>query len=72
MLDTRAFFFDGMYLHSKPSKENKPQEVYDAITELESDATSKTAYFFENSTNIKRYIRIAIYYISSIILIREY
>jgi hypothetical protein len=55
MLDTRAFFFDGMYLHSKPSKENKPQEVYDAITELESDATSKTAYFFENSTNIKRF-----------------
>lgn len=28
LLATPVFFFDGLYLHKKPSKENNPQGVY--------------------------------------------
>jgi len=52
MLEAPYFFFDAMYIHSKPEKNTKPQEVYDFITDLESE--NKVGYFFENSTNTKR------------------
>jgi len=52
MLDSPIFFFDGLYLHSKPSKENKPQEVYDFITEFE--GKNHSSYFYENSTSVRR------------------
>jgi len=44
ILDSPIFFFDSLYLHSKPSKEIRPQDVYDFITEIE--GKDHTAYFF--------------------------
>jgi len=53
ILDSPIFFFDVLYLHSKPSKENKPQDVYDFITEIE--GKDHIPYFFENSTSARKF-----------------
>eukprot|EP01121_Diplochlamys_sp_Union-15-3_P005267 TRINITY_DN15596_c0_g1_i1.p1 TRINITY_DN15596_c0_g1~~TRINITY_DN15596_c0_g1_i1.p1 ORF type:complete len:241 (-),score=29.38 TRINITY_DN15596_c0_g1_i1:19-741(-) len=54
MFDAPYFYFDTLYLHSKPDKNTKPQEIYDFLTEhLERD--EKISYVFENSTNTKRF-----------------
>jgi len=53
ILDCPLFFFDALYLHSKPSKDNKPQDVYDFITEIE--GKDHHAYYFENSTSIRKF-----------------
>lgn len=52
LLDSPIFYFDGLYLHNKPNKDNKPQEIYDFITELE--GKDHSGYFFENSTSVRR------------------
>jgi len=53
ILESPIFFFDALYLHSKPSKDNRPQEVYDFITEIE--GKEHNSYFFENSTSIRKF-----------------
>jgi len=53
MLDSPIFFFDALYLHSKPSKDNRPQEVYDFITEIE--GKDHNSFYFENSTSIRKF-----------------
>jgi len=53
ILDCPFFFLDALYLHAKPSKTNKPQEVYDFITEIE--GKDHISYFFENSTSAKKF-----------------
>jgi len=53
LLDAPNFFFDALYLHSKPSKENRPQDVYDFITEIE--GKDHISYFFENSTSMRKF-----------------
>jgi len=52
ILNSPIFFFDVLYLHSKPSKENKPQEVYDMLTNLNNERD--IFYFYENSSSIRR------------------
>jgi len=52
MLKSPIFFFDALYLHDKPTENNRPQEVYDVITGIENE--NVVSYFFENSTNPKR------------------
>jgi len=52
-LDSPVFFFDCLYLHQKPTKDNRPQEVYDKITEIEGQ--HKNCYFFENSTSARKF-----------------
>eukprot|EP01116_Phalansterium_solitarium_P016704 TRINITY_DN3939_c0_g1_i2.p1 TRINITY_DN3939_c0_g1~~TRINITY_DN3939_c0_g1_i2.p1 ORF type:complete len:245 (-),score=69.44 TRINITY_DN3939_c0_g1_i2:269-1003(-) len=42
---------DGVYVHAKPSASNRPQQVYDALTELE----GSRSYFFENSISLKKF-----------------
>ena len=54
-LHSATLIADALYLHSKPGKDNKPQEVYDFITEIE--GKDHSPYFFENSTSIKRFTR---------------
>lgn len=51
LLQAPYFFFDALYVHEKPSKDNNPQEVYDRITDFD---LNNTGYFFESSTNPKR------------------
>jgi len=53
LLDSPIFFFDALYLHSKPSKDNRPQDVYDFITEIE--GKDHNSYYFENSTSIRKF-----------------
>jgi len=53
ILDSPIFFFDALYLHSKPSKDNRPQEVYDFITEIE--GKEHNSYYYENSTSIRKF-----------------
>jgi len=52
MLNSPIFCFDALYLHAKPAKDNKPQDVYDFITEL--DGKGHNAYFYENSSSVRR------------------
>jgi len=54
VLDSPIFFFDILYLHSKPGRDNKPQDVYDFITELE--GKDHNPYFFENSTSSRKFL----------------
>jgi len=44
-----------MYLHFKPSKEFNPQDIFDFITNLETEDVNRCGYFFESSTNLKRF-----------------
>jgi len=53
ILDSPILFFDSLYVHAKPTKTNKPQEVYDFITEIE--GKEKISYYFESSTNAKKF-----------------
>jgi len=53
ILDSPTFFFDALYLHSKPAKDNRPQEVYDFITDIE--GKDHICYYFENSTSIRKF-----------------
>jgi len=45
-------YFDVLYIHDKPSSENKLQEIYDFLTAVE--RKDENTYYCENSTNIKR------------------
>jgi len=53
LLDSTKLYLDALYLHSKPSRENRPQEIYDFLTEIE--GKDHTSYFFENSTSIRKF-----------------
>jgi len=53
VLSSPVFYFDALYLHSKPSKDTCPQEIYDFITEIECNAHIQ--YFFENSTSLRKF-----------------
>lgn len=52
LLATPVFFFDGLYLHKKPSKENNPQGVYDFLTDIES--LEENSYFSETHQSLRR------------------
>jgi len=50
--DNPHFFFDLLYLHYKPAKDNRSQEIFDVLTEVESDLVAhEPIYLFENSSN---------------------
>jgi len=53
MIHAPSFFFDCLYLHEKPTPQNRPQEVYDFLTDLE--GKYQNSYFFENSSNVRRF-----------------
>jgi len=53
--DAPRFFLDVMYMHQKQTNENSPQDIFDKLSDLESELETKTNYFFESSTSLKRF-----------------
>lgn len=52
LLSLPMVFFDAFYMHEKPSKNNNPQAVYDALTDI--DQVDENAYFFETHRSLRR------------------
>ncbi|XP_057841568.2 uncharacterized protein LOC131051191 isoform X2 [Cryptomeria japonica] len=50
----KLFTLDVMYLHDKPSGENCPQKVYDALVDALERVSEHEGYIFENGTGITR------------------
>lgn len=50
----KLFTLDVMYLHDKPSGENCPQKVYDALVDVLEHVSEHEGYIFENGTGITR------------------
>lgn len=60
LLTNPNFFFDLVYMHSKPSKENKAQQVFDFLTSLESLAPKDQFFYLsETCTKPKFHIQVA-------------
>jgi len=56
------FFFDLIYLHAKPSHDNRPQDVYDflvskGLEESAIDDESENSYMFENSLSQIKFLK---------------
>lgn len=52
---TRASFtFDALYLHDKPSQENCPQKVYDALVEALEKVSMTEGYIYESGSGSTR------------------
>eukprot|EP00638_Chattonella_subsalsa_P002203 CAMPEP_0117759610 /NCGR_PEP_ID=MMETSP0947-20121206/16115_1 /TAXON_ID=44440 /ORGANISM="Chattonella subsalsa, Strain CCMP2191" /LENGTH=264 /DNA_ID=CAMNT_0005580099 /DNA_START=34 /DNA_END=828 /DNA_ORIENTATION=+ len=55
LMDAPGYFLDLLYIHKKASEAKvKCQEIYDTLTQLESQSPTKHGYFFETSTSIQR------------------
>ncbi|KAH9316685.1 hypothetical protein KI387_025312 [Taxus chinensis] len=50
----KLFNLDVMYLHDKPSRENCPQKVYDALVDALERVSEHEGYIFENGTGLTR------------------
>lgn len=49
-----SFTFDALYLHDKPSQENCPQRVYDALVEALEKVSEVDGYIYESSWGLTR------------------
>eukprot|EP01018_Ginkgo_biloba_P031618 Gb_19162 [translate_table: standard] len=50
----RIFNLDVMYLHDKPSRDNCPQKVYDALVDALERVSEHEGYIFESGTGLTR------------------
>ncbi|MCO5607802.1 hypothetical protein L7F22_062003 [Adiantum nelumboides] len=49
-----AFTFDALYLHNKPTQENCPQQVYDALVEALERVSLGEGYIYESGSGLTR------------------
>ncbi|KAH7414991.1 hypothetical protein KP509_14G022400 [Ceratopteris richardii] len=50
----KSFTFDALYLHDKPTNENCPQQVYDALVEALERVSVYEGYIYENGSHYTR------------------
>jgi len=50
----RLFSFDALYLHDKPTHDNRPQDVYDSLVDALERVSEYESYIFESSSGSAR------------------
>ncbi|KAL8130462.1 hypothetical protein V2J09_019617 [Rumex salicifolius] len=53
-VNEKLFTFDVIYLHDKPTPDNCPQRVYDALVEALESVTENEGYIFESGQGLQR------------------